>query len=666
MSLKYRSEIDGLRAIAVAVVVLYHAKFGFTGGYVGVDVFFVISGFLITSLIRKDLAAGQFTLTGFWERRVRRILPALAMNVALVLAAGLYFLLPDDLEQLAESSAAVSLLISNFYFWADVDYFAGPAELKPLLHTWSLAVEEQFYLGFPLLLLICSRFRQTATVLLLSMIALGSFGLNVWGSHANPSATFFLLPTRIWELLLGALLVFLPRPKSSPTIRRLLSWIGLLGIVFASIWYDDTTRFPGVAGLLPCLGAAVIIYAESNQPTSVGKLLSKRPLVTIGRFSYSLYLWHWPILALMRYEISENLSQAHRMLAVGLSLIAGYVSWRFVETPFRQRSTDANAGRKRVLATALGTSMLLLGSSLFIMRADGLPSRFSDEVLRVAEGNELPQPAPVRQFEQMHGGEVVTLGALNRQGQPADFLLWGDSHALVISPLIDDLANEYTFIGHAAAKITATPLLGTWRPSSDRSSIEWNQAMLDLVKARQVKNVFLVSRWAVNIEGRPNGNMETLIVDDESTGTSSEESKSALRRGLKKTLAELSRAGATVWIMKQIPLQKENPVRVLSRAAALPAGRAPKGVSLDDHRIRQANANAVLDEFAGDNVHILDPADFCFDSSGHSLIGGQGKSYYMDIDHLSPYGAGVLLRKMFEPVFAEMKGSRSGAEPPSP
>jgi peptidoglycan/LPS O-acetylase OafA/YrhL len=667
MALSYRPEIDGLRAVAVLVVVLYHAHFGFSGGYVGVDVFFVISGFLITSLIRKEIFAGQFTLAGFWERRIRRILPAMALNVVVVLIASLFVLLPKDLEELAKSSAAVSLLSSNFFFWADGDYFAGPAELKPLLHTWSLAVEEQFYLGFPLLMLFCRRFRQSRMVFLLVTIALGSFAFNVWGSYSDRPetrlGTFYLLPTRIWELLIGALLVFVPPPaKLIPSVRQSLSWIGLIGIGVASLTYDDTTRFPGIAALVPCCGAALIIYAESSELTVVGKLLSKEPLLTIGRFSYSLYLWHWPILALLRYQISENLSVSYRIMAVGLSLVAGYLSWRYVETPFRRRSTEQSPRRRPVFTAALATSTLLLGSSVFIWRAEGLPSRFSKEVLRVAEGTELQQPDPVRQFQQLHGGKLVPLGPPFGPDQPPKFLLWGDSHALAIKGVMNDLAKTYDIPGYYAARPGTVPLLETWRIDSKPETIEWNQGVLDFIKAERIKNVFLVARWVASIDGLPDGRMFTLIEDQESTTSSPEESKNALRRGLKRTLDELEQIGATVWILEQVPLQKENPILVLSRSAAQPDSPAPKGVSLEEHRTRQANTKAVFDEFTGSNVHVLDPADFCFDSSGHSLIGGKGRSYYSDQHHLSPLGADALLRKVFEPILARMTPSQHPTE----
>ena len=212
IELKYRPDVDGLRAVAVMLVLLYHGGLGFSGGYVGVYVFFVISGFLITGLILKEQKAGTFSLRGFWARRIRRIIPAAATMALVTLAAGYFLLFPSDYEELGRSAVAQQLLVSNIFFWRHTGYFAGASELKPLLHTWSLAVEEQFYLGYPFLLLLLARFKRRMAFGVLVGLALASLAVAEYGVWNHPSPTFFFLPTRAWELLLGALICFLPEP----------------------------------------------------------------------------------------------------------------------------------------------------------------------------------------------------------------------------------------------------------------------------------------------------------------------------------------------------------------------------------------------------------------------------------------------------------------------
>ena len=214
---KYRPDVDGLRAVAVTLVLLFHAGLGFSGGFIGVDVFFVISGFLITGLILKEQESGKFSLANFWVRRIRRIIPAATVVVVAVLVAGFFILLPRDYEDLGKSAIAQQLMLSNVYFWRNTGYFDGPADLKALLHTWSLAVEEQFYLGYPFLMMLLHRFGRKVTVGALTFLGVGSLIVSVYGVEHHPSATFFLLPTRAWELLIGGLICFLPKPTRVPS-----------------------------------------------------------------------------------------------------------------------------------------------------------------------------------------------------------------------------------------------------------------------------------------------------------------------------------------------------------------------------------------------------------------------------------------------------------------
>ncbi len=341
MTLPYRPEVDGLRAIAVVPVLLFHAGVGaFHGGYVGVDVFFVLSGYLITSIIRSELQAGAFTLAGFYERRARRILPALFVVVAASIWPAWLLMAPHQLKDFSQSLVAVAAFASNVLFWLESGYFEASAELKPLLHTWSLAVEEQYYLLFPLLLLALRRLGGKPTAVVLALIAIASLALAQWSSSRHPGANFYLLHTRAWELLAGALVALKPGVPGEPPARGAdaWGWLGLalvLGAVFA---FDHTTPFPSLWTIVPVLGSVLLVrFARSD--AGVGRLLASRPLVGLGLISYSLYLWHQPLLAFLRIRRGESELDALAITAfLLLSLALAAASYRWVERPFRSRS----------------------------------------------------------------------------------------------------------------------------------------------------------------------------------------------------------------------------------------------------------------------------------------------------------------------------------------
>jgi peptidoglycan/LPS O-acetylase OafA/YrhL len=269
--MKYRAEIDGLRAVAVLSVLFFHANIGVSGGYVGVDVFFVISGYLITGLILKECDRGTFRIVEFWERRVRRIVPVLTVVVLSCLVAGWFLLLPLDFKELGQSVVAQAMLLSNVYFWRESGYFAQAAEVKPLLHTWSLAVEEQFYLIYPVALVALTRLSRKALVATIVFLCSVSLILSIYSSYRHPSANFYLLPTRAWELLMGSFLAALPTQRASIRwLTECLSWGGLISILCAACLYGDDTRFPGIAALLPCVGTALVIWANGHTLTSLG------------------------------------------------------------------------------------------------------------------------------------------------------------------------------------------------------------------------------------------------------------------------------------------------------------------------------------------------------------------------------------------------------------
>ena len=414
--------------------------------------FFVISGFLITGIILGDLERGSFSLRSFWERRARRILPAgLAMTAACVAAAWL-FLAPYDLQELGESVLAQSAFASNIYFWQESGYFAAPSQFKPMLHTWSLAVEEPFYLCLPLLLLSWRLGKNGVRNVLSALFAL-SFAASAMGVYRFPEATFYLLPTRAWELLAGALLAVSGGMNAGVKNRRtaeLLGWGGLVMVFTAVLLTSEETLFPSAAALLPCLGTVAVIGGTGQVRTSVAVLLSQRLVVFVGLISYSWYLWHWPLVVFAKYVAVSEFGLAQRSLLLVTSFLLAVISWRYIETPFRSRRLLPQ--RRLVRASVLTLATLLLVGFLLHLY-EGIPSRYSPELQLYASG---------RTDHNLGQAETHNLdvNVLLRDGVPAvwqassaaqpELLVWGDSHCDAVMPVIRALCQEHGVTAYGA------------------------------------------------------------------------------------------------------------------------------------------------------------------------------------------------------------------------
>ncbi len=376
--MQYRSEVDGLRALAVIPVILFHAGItGFSGGFVGVDMFFVISGYLITTIISAELAAGTFTLAAFYERRIRRILPALFFVMLACLPFAWWLLLPHELVAFGRSLIAVVVFVSNLLFWQDSDYFAADSELIPLLHTWSLAVEEQYYVLFPLLLMLCWHLGRRKLMLIITLIAALSLGLAITlASGVGDAATnFYLLPSRAWELMTGAACAFyLQRyPLRQSRLGAGLSLAGLCLIVGSIIGLDDSVPFPGLYAIPPVLGTALIIISAHSR-SGVGRMLSLKALVALGLLSYSAYLWHQPLFAFTRLYLADEPSHLLMLSLAASAFVLAFISWRFIEKPFRNRK---NFSQRQIFLMALAASSALIVLALSFILLDGMPERFA-------------------------------------------------------------------------------------------------------------------------------------------------------------------------------------------------------------------------------------------------------------------------------------------------
>lgn len=378
--MKYRREIDGLRAIAVLPVVLFHARSSIMpGGFVGVDVFFVISGYLISSLLLQEHAAGNFSLARFYERRARRILPALLVMMLSCVPFAFFWMLPDDLENFGQSLVATSLFANNILLALTSDYFALQAEFKPLLHTWSLGVEEQFYLFFPLMFLALLRFSKRTAGIILLAIALTSICLAEVAIERKADGAFYHLPTRAWELMAGALvgyLLFSRRDQSekfSHLAKEVASAVGIAFILGSMLALDKSARFPGLPALLPVTGALLVILFATPE-TWTGRILGCRFLVGIGLISYSLYLWHQPLFAFARIRSFSEPSLAFYGLLILIACGLAWMTWSFVEQPFRTRAVrSSSAGILALTATAS-----LVGVGIFIDANSGFVARWGE------------------------------------------------------------------------------------------------------------------------------------------------------------------------------------------------------------------------------------------------------------------------------------------------
>ena len=524
----YRSDIDGLRAIAVVSVVLFHAGLqGFGGGFVGVDIFFVISGFLITSILMEDLQTGRFSIARFYERRIRRIFPALFVMLAVAGILAAILVLPDDFAEFGSSLSAATLFVSNIFFWQSSDYFSGPAHLKPLLHTWSLSVEEQFYIVFPLLLLAIYRWGRGAYRSWLVLFLLGSYAASVWGMTEKPVANFYLAPPRAWELLIGALIAVRAVPTiENRWIREMLGAIGLGLIAWTVFTYSKITPFPGSGALPPCLGAALIIYAGQGSPTLTSCLLGLRPMVWLGLISYSLYLWHWPVLVFARHWNGSVLTGAQTMDFLLISLVLAWASWKYVEQPFRARSWSMS---RNDLFRATGGVMACAAALGYLARySEGWPDRFPDYKRPEIAGF---AALKVRQcFMNWDQGPWNYAGLTRCSGgseAARSVLVWGDSFGAHLVPGLQKLAgpdldiSQYTAAG-------CPPVRGL--DVADRPHCRaFNDHAMRVVEELSPDIVVLVARWE-SYMGRLKG-----------------------MDGLQATVDELNELGIKVVLMGQSP-----------------------------------------------------------------------------------------------------------------
>ncbi len=660
MKLNYRKDIDGLRAIAVLAVLLNHANIpGFSGGYVGVDVFFVISGFLITAIIAREIEGGEFTFSKFYERRIRRILPALSVVTLFVLLASFVLFDAEKLHSVGKSLIATTLFYSNINFWMEAGYFDAPSQLKPLLHTWSLAVEEQFYIIFPVFMIILYLYAKQFKNLVLIFVFGLSLGFAIYQSKQDTSAAFYLVQYRMWELLTGALLSLNIIPAFNAKKFNNILGLGGLALLSAPIFlYSENTLFPGLNAIPPVLGTALVIYSNSTSESASGKLLGFPALVFIGKISYSLYLWHWPILVFFRYYLILPETVTEQWLIIFGILLVSTASWRFIETPFRSQKTF-NTQKIYILAAGAMSFVLFLSGTIYYF--DGLLTNaglINKPSSKEAEGQWLLDECNINYVD--NPKEILTC-KVGDKTKVSTFMIWGDSHTPALGKAANDASKIYSLSGVITYAQGCPPYMGMIPTPShgDLPCDRYNEMVIGYLNTHpEIKTVILVSRMTLYLEGTPYKQEEGVnhtLTDTRYEAPEGANSEILIRLGLERTVQSLKSMNRNIYIVVPIP-----EVGYDVPSANFIASRTGRDINnliaptLDEYLARSERTRLLLDEFKNSHgVELIEPwKTLCQESICRVSI--DGIPLYFDDDHLSVFGSEVLT-PVFEPIFAGIK-----------
>ncbi|MGF1609669.1 MAG: acyltransferase family protein [Kiloniellales bacterium] len=652
----YRPEIDGLRALAVMPVVLFHADFGgVPGGYLGVDIFFVISGHLIGSIILADLQRDRFSLLNFYERRARRILPALLFVMLVCLPFAWLWLMPGDLTDFAQSVVATTLFGSNALFWYKSGYFDTGAELNPLLHTWSLSVEAQFYVIFPVLLAVVWRYWRPALGALVLIGFATSLALAEHASRHNDVASFYFLQFRAWELLGGALLAYVEHRRGFPSAGRwgaLLSLAGLVGIGLSLALFDSETKHPGLYTLLPVASTALVIVFGACDGLAK-RILTAKVMVGLGLISYSLYLWHLPLFALANHYALDPLSPFAYALLVAASVAAAALTWRFIEVPFRRRD---RISLKAFLPAATVAATGLIAFGLTGHFREGFEARYepSIQALLAAQESDGNRALIVGDEECIYRSpdEACHLGVRSQQ---ARWALVGDSHAGALGPGFDSILKR---IGEGGIQVTRPGCafaLGMRRHDRGLECLSFGEAALDRLLDPEIEHVILMARYALYLTDERYDNGEGGVARGNSPGygppgfETEEDRRKALGKSYVQTVKRLLDAGKKVILVYPVPeVGWDVPVRLAKLALR---GRY-ETVSTSYARYRSyASPVFTLFDSLGERSNLVRvyPHEMLCDRQldDRCIVQDGDRILYSDSHHLSLEGAGLLVERIF-------------------
>lgn len=634
---KYRPDIDGLRAVAVLAVVGYHAfPSFFLGGFIGVDVFFVISGFLITRIIQGGLDAGRFSVWDFYDRRIRRIFPALIVVLASVLVAGSMLLMPTEFKELGLHVVGGAGFFSNLLLWSETGYFDTAAETKPLLHLWSLGIEEQFYLLWPLVLWAVHKLKIPPARAIV-VLGIASFGFSLYALKTSQPAAFFSPQTRAWELLAGALLA-VTGYRRGPFGTLLL---GALAIFFAAAFSPRHLDFPGAWALVPVVGAALVI---SGGPEAVfnRRVLAHPALVWVGTISFPLYLWHWPLLSFARIWSNETPSLALTLAAVALAFLLAWATFRFIERPIRFGSLTRRRG---LTAGALTAAVLFSGSAgVWTYLIDGTNARdLPPEIARLERlaGVRVDRPDCINvPTGPIDAPWTCTLGD---NGGKSEVFFAGDSHAHALLPAMDRLGSKLGLRVTAALASGCPPILGVQSGRGATSDVDCrvlNERVFAYVKANKVKTIVMASRWSYYTNPLLTEEGMNLVSAD-GRKPDLEYSRRSFEAGFAQTIDRYRREGVQVYLLLDNPNQRTDPLRALRQAGRDASRINYWSLPASAHTQEQRWSRTVMTRLADRHAKIISFDDLLCDQAMCRLADPEA-FLYADRDHLSIYGASVV------------------------
>lgn len=643
--MKYRAEIDGLRALAVVPVILFHAGLGVpSGGFLGVDVFFVISGYLITGIILDELERGQFSIAGFYERRARRILPALFVVMLCSIPLAWLWMFPSQFRDFGQSLSAVGAFVSNFLFWHESGYFSGPSDTKPLLHTWSLAVEEQFYVVFPLFLAVIWRMgrRQAATVIVVA--ALVSLLLSEVAVRIAPDANFYLAPFRAWELMAGSLCAFYTG-RWGVRSSGVLSLFGMALVVVSMLLFTESTPSPSLLTVIPVAGSALLLICATRE-TLVGQFLASRVLVGIGLISYSAYLWHQPVFAFARVSTTQPPGILSMFFLAALSIILAYLTWRFVETPFRKTGPARLLGRKSILlAAAIGScAFVVLGTaadryvSPYI--AMSRPELFQPDIERLSDAALCEGFGPHKS------------ATCSRFGDGKDVIVvWGDSHAIALEKGIVPIAGKSIYV---VSHWGCPPIINVKRAdrignAENCDDVNVLRAYADFIVRLKPQAIVLVGRWTLYLRGwQREGVLQAathFLADEKTAVPDIQTSREVFEKHMQETVRFLS-ATAPVFVVTQVP-----DLNMFSERERLLLDDLPSDEILGWHDVEVAAFHTVA---RASSFQLVDPRSlFCSEKSCRVRM--NGRRLYTDDNHLSQAGAEMVWRRILEEISSRVQ-----------
>ncbi|HDO6739705.1 acyltransferase family protein [Klebsiella pneumoniae] len=649
-TVRYRSDIDGLRAVAILLVVFFHSGLTFfSGGFVGVDVFFVISGFLIGGIINKEVTQGRFSYSNFYTRRIKRIAPALIAMLVLCSIFSYYFLSPEELKDFSKYTIATLLSVPNIALWQGVDYFSANSELNPLLMTWSLGVEEQFYIFLPIIFTLCFA-RHIDLFKTTLFITLTSFVLCAVATYIKPLPSFYLLPTRAWEMGVGVLLSLkYQKIAFSKIVQKhndILFGVGAACILMPAVLFNDSTVFPGYMAAFPVIGAALIILSEGR----VSKVfLSNRVMVFIGLISYSWYLWHWPLLSFARIAYNEPLPAFKGVLISTISLVIAYFSYKFVEIPFRKKSLFTN---KKVITGYLATLAIISAPMLAFFMTGGLPYRVNEAVLaaEASRSNSIADRCLVADTD-----KLPDFPECMPAGNSDAVALLGDSHAAALRGGVDHYANLKGLTVYQLTKSSCPNLIDTPRylgknPEHATLCNNFNQKAIEYINSKaNIKTVIIAAFWDAGVD-----NEEKEMGYHQVAGKNTDDNLTALRLGLEKTISTLKKNGKDVMLVKDVPLFKFDVVKEVVNnnmdfrhfvGDLLMASHDLSGYS-DRFESKLQKVDSVLDELLSKNIKIINPQNtLCNDSECEYMK--ESNALYYDRQHLNKLGAIEALKSIY-------------------